>query len=71
MAESEEEPKYFLDSDQELKRLASNHAVVKDAMGRLILAPVDFSAGRLEVLDSCTADGKETLLECRRKSKFS
>jgi gliotoxin biosynthesis N-methyltransferase len=42
---------------RELKRLADNHEVFKDAMGGLLLAPVDFSKPGLRILDSATADG--------------
>jgi hypothetical protein len=42
---------------RELKRLADNHEVIKDAMGGLILAPVDLSKPGLRILDCATADG--------------
>lgn len=42
---------------RELKRLADNHEVFKDAMGGLLLAPVDLSKPGLRILDSATADG--------------
>ncbi|KAK2753309.1 hypothetical protein FQN55_003438 [Onygenales sp. PD_40] len=48
---------YFMTSDDELSRLANQHDVFKDEMGSLVLAPVDFSAGPLRILDSATADG--------------
>jgi len=49
---------YFLASDEEMNRLSNQHSVIKDAMGgRLLLLPVDHSAGALRILDSGTADG--------------
>jgi hypothetical protein len=42
---------------RELKRLADNHDVFKDAMGGLLLVPVDLSKPGLRILDSATADG--------------
>lgn len=41
----------------ELRRLGDQHAVLKSAMGTLVLAPVDFSKPGLRILDSGTADG--------------
>ncbi|KAH6657436.1 hypothetical protein BKA67DRAFT_555263 [Truncatella angustata] len=48
---------YPLGNDLEAKRLRNQHDVIKDAMGGLVLAPVDFSASPLKILDSATADG--------------
>jgi hypothetical protein len=42
---------------RELKRLSDNHEVFKDAMGGLLLAPVNLSKPGLRILDSATADG--------------
>jgi hypothetical protein len=42
---------------KELKRLTDNHEVLKDAMGGLILAPMDLSMPGLRILDCATADG--------------
>ncbi|KAI1478690.1 hypothetical protein F4774DRAFT_384738 [Daldinia eschscholtzii] len=48
---------YWMESQGERKRLASNHFIAKDAMGgKLVCAPVDFSKP-VKVLDSGTADG--------------
>ena len=53
-----QDSKYWMESEGERKRLASNHFIVKDEMGgKLVLAPVDFSRP-VKVLDSGTADGK-------------
>ena len=54
---AEESKPYILDTDQELDRLAKQHELFKDAMRRLVLAPVDLSKGSLNILDSATADG--------------
>lgn len=43
---------------KELKRLSDNHDVFKDAIGGLILAPVDLSKSGLLILGYATADGK-------------
>ncbi|KAH6649202.1 S-adenosyl-L-methionine-dependent methyltransferase [Chaetomium tenue] len=52
-----QESKYWMESEGERKRLASNHYIAKDAMGgELVRAPVDFSQS-VKVLDSGTADG--------------
>ncbi|PSR83633.1 hypothetical protein BD289DRAFT_435636 [Coniella lustricola] len=52
-----QESKYWMESEGERKRLASNHFITKDAMGgQLVRAPVDFSRP-VKVLDSGTADG--------------
>jgi hypothetical protein len=48
---------YVLDNDEEASRLAKQHDVIKDAMGGLILAPIDLSRSGLRILDSGTADG--------------
>lgn len=54
----EQESKYWMESEGERKRLASNHFIAKDAMGgQLVRAPIDFSQPR-KVIDSGTADGK-------------
>ena len=42
---------------RELKRLSDNHEMFKDAMGGLLLAPVDLSKPDLRVLDVASADG--------------
>lgn len=53
-----QESKYWMESEGERKRLASNHYIAKDAMGgELVRAPVDFSRP-VKVLDSGTADGE-------------
>jgi hypothetical protein len=55
---SNQESKYWMESEGERKRLASNHFITKDAMGgHLVQAPVDFSQP-CYILDSGTADGK-------------
>ena len=42
---------------RELKRLSDNHETFTDAMGGLLLAPVDLSRPDLRVLDVAGADG--------------
>jgi hypothetical protein len=42
---------------QELKRLADNYEVFKDAMGGPLWAPADLSKSGLRILDSVTPDG--------------
>ncbi|KAI0594483.1 S-adenosyl-L-methionine-dependent methyltransferase [Biscogniauxia sp. FL1348] len=54
---TKQESKYWMESGEERKRLASNHYIAKDAMGgQLVRAPVDFSRP-VKILDSGTADG--------------
>lgn len=48
---------YPLENSEESIRLQNQHAVIKDAMGSLVLAPVDLGATPLRILDSGTADG--------------
>jgi hypothetical protein len=48
---------YILESEEETSRLANQHDVIKDEMGGLVAAPVDFETQPLHVLDSATADG--------------
>jgi hypothetical protein len=51
---------YWMESDSERMRLATNHYIAKDAAGgKLVLAPVDFSQP-MRVLDSGAADGAYT-----------
>ncbi|EON65501.1 hypothetical protein W97_04739 [Coniosporium apollinis CBS 100218] len=57
MTEKSENPHYILDSQEEVKRLSKMHEILKDAMGGLLLVPVELSAAPLRVLDSATADG--------------
>lgn len=52
-----EQGDYILQSEDETKRLATQHYVIKDEAGGLILAPLDLSAKPLRILDSATADG--------------
>ena len=55
---SKQEIKYWMESDEERQRLASNHFIATDAMGgKLVRALVDFSRP-VKVLDSGTADGE-------------
>lgn len=49
---------YPLSNDVGAKRLRNQHDVIKDAMGGLVLAPLDFAASPLKILDSATADGE-------------
>ncbi|KAI0165388.1 hypothetical protein GGR52DRAFT_575479 [Hypoxylon sp. FL1284] len=51
------EHSYPLDNEAEISRLQNQHDVIKDAMGALVLAPVDLSKSPLKILDSGTADG--------------
>lgn len=61
MAEDKNETHYFLDGNpEELERLRLGHQVIRDFMGKLVFAPLDFSVEGLRVLDSATADGKYT-----------
>ncbi|KAL1592632.1 hypothetical protein SLS60_011048 [Paraconiothyrium brasiliense] len=52
-----EQGDYILQSGDETKRLATQHYVIKDEAGGLILAPLDLSTKPLRILDSATADG--------------
>jgi len=49
---------YVMESEHETQRLASQHEVIKEAMGGLILAEINASAAPLRILDSATADGR-------------
>lgn len=49
---------YFLEGSEESSRLSNQHEIIKDAMGRLVLAPIELSKSPLKILDSGTADGK-------------
>ncbi|KAJ4288093.1 hypothetical protein N0V90_012110 [Kalmusia sp. IMI 367209] len=54
---TDKESVYWMESEVERKRLASNHYIAKDAAGgKLVLAPVDLSQPA-RILDSATADG--------------
>jgi hypothetical protein len=55
---------YPMKKDEEVKRLANQHEVIKDAMGKLLFAKVDISSGPLRILDSGTADGGCSILAC-------
>ncbi|MCJ1380210.1 hypothetical protein MMC17_003313 [Xylographa soralifera] len=57
MAQDAKKTDYILDNEEEMGRLSNQHGVIKNAMGGLLLAPVDLSAGPLRILDSATADG--------------
>ncbi|KAF2973068.1 hypothetical protein GQX73_g500 [Xylaria multiplex] len=48
---------YPLENSNESTRLQNQHEVIKDAMGGLILAPIDLKSSPLRILDSGTADG--------------
>ncbi|KAI3390304.1 hypothetical protein diail_10311, partial [Diaporthe ilicicola] len=48
---------YFLEGSEESSRLSNQHEIIKDAMGRLVLADIDLSKSPLKILDSGTADG--------------
>jgi len=53
------QPEYVLDGPNEVKRLAYQHEILKDAMpdDQLLIVPVDANGSPLRVLDSATADG--------------
>ncbi|KAJ8069781.1 hypothetical protein OCU04_000197 [Sclerotinia nivalis] len=48
---------YVLANDEEMNRLSTQHYVIKDAMGGLLMVPVDHTTEGLRILDSGTADG--------------
>ncbi|KAK8915005.1 N-methyltransferase sirN [Metarhizium anisopliae] len=53
------EGEYHLEyHDEEVARLAAQHEVFLDAMGKLVFAPVDLGRNGLRILDSGTADGR-------------
>jgi hypothetical protein len=58
---------YFMASDDEISRLSNQHNVIKDAMGGLLLAPIDLSAKPLRILDSATADGRLRVPDGQRR----
>lgn len=45
------------ENEGELERLKNQHIVLKNSMGTLLCAPVDFVTPGLRILDSGTADG--------------
>lgn len=55
--ESEKSAPYILDSDDEILRLREQHDVLIDAIGSLVVPPVDWTSPNLKILDSGTADG--------------
>ncbi|RYP49412.1 hypothetical protein DL768_004885 [Monosporascus sp. mg162] len=57
MASEHYEHAYPLENSEESSRLRNQHDVIKDAMGGLVLAPINLSASPLRILDSGTADG--------------
>jgi hypothetical protein len=57
MAAQSEDTGYLLASEEVMSRLSNQHDVIKDAMGGLVLAPINLSAKPLRILDSATADG--------------
>lgn len=66
MAPDAKDTEYILDNEEEMGRLSNQHAVIKDAMGGLLLMPVDLSKAPLRILDSATADGRSTPYLTRR-----
>ena len=54
---SEASPSYILDSDEEIVRLRGQHDGLIDAIGSLVVPPIDWTLPELRVLDSGTADG--------------
>jgi hypothetical protein len=58
MSHVEEQDKYFMEGNAvEIQRLAFQHQVIKNYVGKLILAPIDLTRPGLKILDSATADG--------------
>lgn len=70
MASKSNDTGYFLASDDEISRLSNQHNVIKDAMGGLLLAPIDLSAKPLRILDSATADGRPLFLDRQRRHQY-
>ena len=56
MAQKSGRKEYMHDND-EIERLSEQHGVIEDAMGGLLLAPLDLSRAGMRILDSGTADG--------------
>jgi SAM-dependent methyltransferase len=48
---------YPVKHEKDAERLANQHEVIKEAMGGLVLAPLDLTTSRLRILDSGTTDG--------------
>ena len=58
MAPTVGKEEYIMAADPgELDRLTNQHQLIKDHMGKLVLAPLDLSKPALRILDSATADG--------------
>ncbi|KAJ3561267.1 hypothetical protein NPX13_g9014 [Xylaria arbuscula] len=57
MAPTSHKYSYPLVGSDEFKRLQNQHEVIKDAMGGLVLAPIDLETSPIQILDSGTADG--------------
>lgn len=57
MAVKPDRSEYILASDEEIARLSNQHEVIKDAMGGLLLIPINLSVQSIRILDSATADG--------------
>ena len=56
----EEQEKYFMEGNAaEILRLSFQHEVLKEYVGKLVLAPIDLDKPALRVIDSATADGKK------------
>jgi len=58
MASENNDEKYVFEHASEVERLTLQHEVITDYLGKLVLAPVDFSKPGLRIYDSATADGK-------------
>lgn len=59
MAEDKNQTHYFLDGNpEEIERLRLGQNVIKNYVGKLVFAPVDFNRNGLRVLDSATADSE-------------
>ena len=54
---SNETAEYILKGEEEMARLSSNHFIYKDALGTLLLPPINVLGKPLRILDSATADG--------------
>ncbi|KAM3511779.1 hypothetical protein MY11210_004599 [Beauveria gryllotalpidicola] len=66
-----EKGEYHLEyHNEEVARLAAQHEVFLDAMGKLVFAPIDLNQTNLRILDSGTADGR-WLVDLRRSLSSS
>jgi hypothetical protein len=72
MSLKNEQEKYFMEGNSgEILRLSFQHEVLKEYVGKLVLAPVELNKPRLRVIDSATADGEKPYMSAWRADKLT